>query len=142
MKDLIFDEFQNSVDSSLLRHKSILDILSKLQESESRVNRSVVKAVTSCGCVKIKAEKQGINYSLNDDKENTIDKLPLDDLEIPLSSHIQGELCDNCRKIIEREIGNHLFYITSLCNSLDINLYDVLLTEYKNITTFDKINLR
>jgi len=28
MKDLIFDEFQNSVDSSLLRHKSILDILS------------------------------------------------------------------------------------------------------------------
>ncbi|HAK41575.1 MAG TPA: DUF1573 domain-containing protein [Clostridium sp.] len=142
MKDLIFDEFQNSVDSSLLRHKSILDILSKLHESESRVNRSVIKAVTSCGCVKIKAEKQNISYSLSDDNENNLDKLTLGDLQIPLSSHIDGKICDSCRKVIEREIGNHLFYITSLCNSLDINLYDVLLTEYKNITTFDKINLR
>ncbi|MEG1257150.1 DUF1573 domain-containing protein [Clostridium sp.] len=139
MKDLIYDEFQNSVDSCLLRHRSILDILSKLQESQSRVNRSVVKAVTSCGCVKIKAEKQNINYSLDDE---SLDKLNLDDLDIPLNSHLEGCVCDNCRKIIEREIGNHLFYITSLCNSLDLNLYDILLTEYKNIKTFDKINLR
>ncbi len=139
MKDLIFDEFQNSVDSCLLRHKSILDILSKLQESESKVNRSVIKTVTSCGCVKIKAEKQGINYRLNDDN---LDKLNLDDLDIPLSSHLEGCVCDNCRKVIERELGNHLFYVTSLCNCLNINLYDVLLSEYKNITTFDKINLR
>ncbi|MEG0133613.1 MAG: DUF1573 domain-containing protein [Clostridium sp.] len=139
MKDLIFDEFQNSVDSCLLRHKSILDILSKLQESQSRVNRSVVKAVTSCGCVKINAEKQGINYSLNDE---SLDDLNLDDLDIPLNSHLEGCICEGCRKIIEREIGNNLFYVTSLCNSLDLNLYDILLTEYKNIKTFNKLNLR
>lgn len=139
MKDLIFDEFQNSVEDSLLRHKSILDILTKLQESESRVNRSIIKAVTSCGCIKIKAEKQNINYSIiNDDIENS----DLSDIALPLSSHIEGSICDDCRKIIETELGNHLFYVTSLCNSLDISLYDILLKEYKNINTFEKINLR
>ncbi|MDU1414671.1 MAG: DUF1573 domain-containing protein [Clostridium sp.] len=139
MKDLIFDEFQNSVEDSLLRHKSILDILTKLQESESRVNRSIIKAVTSCGCIKIKAEKQNINYSIiNDDIENN----DLNDIALPLSSHIEGSICDDCRKIIETELGNHLFYITSLCSSLDISLYDILLKEYKNINTFEKINLR
>ncbi|MDU4892713.1 MAG: DUF1573 domain-containing protein [Clostridium sp.] len=138
MKDLIFDEYQNSVDSCLLRHKSILDILSKIQESQSRVNRSVVKAVTGCGCIKIKAEKQNINYSLSNEE---LDKLTLDDLDVQLSSHLEGCICENCRKVIETELGNHLFYITSLCNSLDLNLYDILLTEYKNITTFDKLHL-
>ena len=138
MKDLIFDEYQNSVDSCLLRHKSILDILSKIQESQSRVNRSVVKAVTGCGCIKIKAEKQNINYSLSNEE---LDKLTLDDLDVQLSSHLEGCICENCRKVIETEIVNHLFYITSLCNSLDLNLYDILLTEYKNITTFDKLHL-
>ena len=139
MKDLIFDEFQNSVEDSLLRHKSILDILTKLQESESRVNRSIIKAVTSCGCIKIKAEKQNINYSIiNDDVENN----DLNDIALPLSSHIEGSICDDCRKIIETELGNHLFYITSLCSSLDISLYDILLKEYKKINTFEKINLR
>lgn len=139
MKDLIFDEFQNSVDSCLLRHKSILDILTKLQESQSRVNRSVVKAVTSCGCIKIKAEKQNINYSLSNEE---LDKLTLDELDSQLNSHLEGCICDDCRKVIERELGSHLFYVTSLCNSLDLNLYDILLTEYKNINTFDKIHLR
>lgn len=138
MKDLIFDEFQNSVDSCLLRHKSILDILSKIQESQCRVNRSVIKSVTSCGCIKIKAEKQNINYSLSNEE---LAKLTLDDLDAPLSSHLEGHVCENCRKVIESEIGNHLFYITSLCNSLDLNLYDILLTEYKNINTFDKLHL-
>ena len=27
---------------------------------------------------------------------------------IDLSTHMEGELCDNCREIIEREIGNNL----------------------------------
>lgn len=139
MKDVIFDQFQDAVDSSLLRHRSILDILTKLQESESRVNRSIIKAVTNCGCIKIKAEKQNLNSIF--DNENS-ENVSLDDLTIPLSSHIEGCVCENCRKVIERELGNHLFYITSLCNSLNISLYDILLNEYKNINTFDKMNFR
>ena len=55
MKDIIFDNFQNSVNNSLLRHKSILDILSKYAESNARVNRAIAKSVTNCGCIKINA---------------------------------------------------------------------------------------
>jgi hypothetical protein len=58
MKDIIFDDFQNAVNESLLRHKSILDILSKLNETEARINRAVTKSVTNCGCVEINASKQ------------------------------------------------------------------------------------
>ena len=56
MKDVIFDDFQNSVNESLLRHRSVLDIMSKLQESEARINRAVVKTVTNCGCMTIEAK--------------------------------------------------------------------------------------
>lgn len=132
MKDLIFDEFQNAVDSCLLRHKSILDIMTKLQESHARVNRAVIKSVTSCGCLKVDAKKQCIH-------EN-IDNIDLDDINDSFDTHLSGKLCDNCREVIEREMGNNFFYMTSLCNTLDINLYDVFLKEYKRITTFDKLN--
>ena len=36
MKDIIFDDFQNCVNDSLIRHKSILDILTKYSESTSK----------------------------------------------------------------------------------------------------------
>lgn len=131
MKDLIFDEFQNAVDSCLLRHKSILDIMTKLQESQARVNRAVVKSVTSCGCLKINAEKQCIQENID-----------LDDMSGCLDTHLIGNICDNCREVVEREMGNHLFYLTSLCNTLDINLFDILLKEYNKISTFDKFTFR
>ena len=53
MKDIIFDDFQNSVNDSLLRHKSILDLITKYSESCSRVNRAIAKSVTNCGCLTI-----------------------------------------------------------------------------------------
>ena len=49
MKDMIYDDYQSMIRDQLLRHRSILDILSKYQEATSRVNRAVIKAVTSCG---------------------------------------------------------------------------------------------
>ena len=69
MKDIIFDDFQNSVNDSLLRHKSILDILTKFSESNARVNRAVAKAVTNCGCLQIDAKKQRLS------EESVIDNL-------------------------------------------------------------------
>ncbi|SHE45865.1 DUF1573 domain-containing protein [Clostridium fallax] len=131
MKDVIFDHYQNSINESLLRHKSILDILSKYQESQSRVNRAICKAVTNCGCITINAEKQ-----------NTLDNYSLDDLNQCLNTHLNGELCDNCREIIEQEIGNNLFYLTSLCDTLNLNLYDILLKEYDKINTLGKFTFR
>ncbi|MBE6065113.1 DUF1573 domain-containing protein [Clostridium cochlearium] len=132
MKDLIFDSFQSAVDESLLRHKSILDIISKLQESESRINRAVIKSVTSCGCIKINAHKQEIPYEINS----------INDLTTEFKSHLEGELCPNCKEIIDREIGNNLFYLTSLCNSLNLNLYDIFIKEYNAINILGTYRLR
>lgn len=131
MKDIIFDDFQNSVNDSLLRHKSILDILTKFSESNARVNRAVAKAVTNCGCIQIIAEKQPLS-----------DDTTMDEFSALLETHLKGELCDNCRDVLEREIGNNLFYLTSLCNDLDINLYDVFLKETDKINTLGKFTFR
>jgi hypothetical protein len=132
MKDVIFDDFQNSVDESLLRHKSILDVITKLQESQSRINRAVVKSVTGCGCIKISANKQSLPEECED----------IDNLSSCFKTHLEGQLCDSCREIIEGEIGNNLFYLTSLCNVLGVNLYDVLLKEYGKINTLGKYTFR
>ena len=95
MKDIIFDSFQNDVSESLLRHKSILDIITKYAESSCRINRAVAKSVTNCGCIEINAKKQCLP---NDDNS-------LEDLSNCLKTHLDGCLCDNCREVIEREIS-------------------------------------
>ena len=132
MKDIIFDSFQNDVSESLLRHKSILDVLTKYTESSCRINRAVAKAVTNCGCIEINAKKQCLPTEDNS----------LEDLSTCLKTHIDGCLCESCREVIEREIGNNLFYLTSLCNTLDINLYDVLLKESDKVNTLGKFTFR
>ena len=134
MKDVIFDDFQNAVNESLLRHKSILDILSKLQESESRINRAVVKSTTNCGCVEIVGTKQNL--------PNSNEEVNINDFSNSFNNHLEGELCENCREVIEREIGNHLFYLASLCNTTDLNLYDIFIKEYDKINTLGKFTFR
>ena len=133
MKDIIFDNFQDSVDNCLIRHRSILDVLTKYTESSSRINRCIAKAVTNCGCIQISASKQ------KPLEENYSDE---HDIKKHLDPHITGKLCGNCREVIEKEIGTNLFYLTSLCNQLDINLYDVLLKEYNKNQTLGRFNLR
>ncbi|ATD53913.1 DUF1573 domain-containing protein [Clostridium chauvoei] len=132
MKDIIFDNFQNDVDESLIRHKSILDIMTKYTESSARVNRAVAKSVTNCGCINISAKKQ-VTPSENDS---------LSEFSALLENHLNGTLCDNCREVVEREIGNNLFYLTSICNSLGLNLYDILLKEEDKINTLGKFSFR
>ena len=124
------DHFQDTVSSLLIRHQSILDILSKRQETSARVNRAVVKAVTNCGCLGVEARKKPLpeNVSLRDLKEL-------------LSSHLEGTLCDNCRDIIETELGKELFYIAALANTLGISLADVIKKEEKKLSTLTIFNL-
>ncbi|MBC9785226.1 DUF1573 domain-containing protein [Heliobacterium chlorum] len=129
MKDLVCEQFQDTVSQFLIRHQSILDILSKSQESNARVNRAVIKAVTSCGCVKIKAEKHDIPPEAT-----------LADLKTLLSTHLEGELCPNCRDIIVGEMGKSIFYMTALCHSLGLNLSDVLQRENEKVSTLRVFN--
>ena len=74
--------FQDSVSQYLLRHRSILDVQSKLTESAARVNRALAKAVTSCGCVSIAAERQRFPKDVS-----------LKELKQFLSTHVHGDLC-------------------------------------------------
>ena len=127
----INDEFQKTVDSMLIQHQSILDILSKGQEASARVNRAIVKSVTTCGCISVDAQK------------NTIpEDATLADLKFILSSHINGHLCNNCREIVESELGKQLFYITALANTLDLSINEILTKEQERLNTLTVYHLR
>lgn len=123
-------DFEKTVISYLLRHQSILDIMSKYQETCARTNRALIKSVTTCGCLKIKAQKQPLP------PEATIA-----DLKHLFSNHLDGELCDNCREIIITELGKNLFYITALCNTLDISLQEIIAEENSKVKTLGKFNM-
>lgn len=124
------EQFQDTVRSLLIRHQSILDILSKGQEASARVNRAVVKSVTSCGCLAVDAHKKPI-------PENAT----VYDLKALLDNNLQGRLCDNCQDTIQTELGKQLFYIAALANSLDISLEDVLKGEMNKLSTLTIFNM-
>lgn len=131
MKDILYENFQTTVAELLSRHKSILDIMTKFQDSNARVNRAVAKSVTSCGCLKICAQKQ--EYP---------EVASIDHIKAFMDDHIEGDLCEKCRYIIEKELGNHMFFIASLANTLNISLYDVIVKEEKNLSTLGKFHLK
>lgn len=130
MKDVLFDEFQDSVGKSLIRHKSILDVMTKYQESAARINRAIAKATTSCGCVSVDAHKQRVPPDIS-----------LEEVANYMESHVHGHLCENCQDIVESEIGNSLFYLAALCELLDLNLYDIMLKELKKLRTLGIYNI-
>lgn len=129
MNDIKIDDFQNSVTESLIRNKSVIDILTKLSESNSRIERAVAKSVTSCGCISIDAHKQRIP-----------DDTALEDVHKLLKNQINGHMCDNCLEVLEKEIGNHFYYLTALCDAFDIKMSDIMENEYDKITTLGKFS--
>ena len=130
MSELQCNDFQETVSNYLMLHQSILDLLSKSQEASSRVNRAITKSVTSCGCLKINAEKKPLPREAN-----------LSDLKNLFPSHLEGQLCDNCKEIIVHEMGKNLFYFTALCNTLGISLQDVLEQENDKVATLGRFNM-
>lgn len=117
-EDLI-NNFQEQVKSSLIRHKSILDVMTKLDEFNARINRAVAKSVTTCGCISIHAEKQNFD---GDDFGSLSDKV---------NSHLHGELCGSCQDVLEEEIGNYIFYLVAMCDTLGLNLKDIISKEFE-----------
>ncbi len=116
--------FQDIVSEVLIRHRSILDCLTKYQESTARVNRSVIKAVTDCGCVSISANKRA--YPARDS---------LKDCGKFMDSHLKGKMCEHCREVVAEELGKHLFYLTALCSTLELSLEELFNNEYERINT-------
>jgi len=122
--------FQKSVDQFLIQHRSILDVLTKYQESNARVNRAIAKSVTQCGCIKIKAKKQIIPP---DTKLMEIHKF--------MDTHLEGSLCESCKEIIETELGSNLFYFTAICNMLNLDFNNIVKKEEERISTLGIYNL-
>lgn len=125
-KEVINNALQDKVSDILVRHRSILDIMTKLEESNSRINRAVAKSVTNCGCININASRQ---------------KLPIDDKSTFSESrdyfkeHVDGELCVTCKEIVAKEIGNHMFYVGGICNTLGIDLNHAVSKELDKMNT-------
>ncbi|HHY61373.1 MAG: DUF1573 domain-containing protein [Bacillota bacterium] len=130
MADLSCGEFQETVSEYLVRHRSVLDVMSKLQEAGARVNRAVAKSVTSCGCLEVSAQKQKF-------PENAT----LADLKRMINSHISGELCPECREALETELGQMLFYIAALCAITGLDLDEIMMKEHDRLRMLGLFNL-
>lgn len=129
MKDLLFDQFQEMVGEYLIRHRSVLDVMAKLQEANARTNRAITKAVTQCGCIRIEADKQQVPAETG-----------LRELKDHMSNHLSGQMCDQCREAVETELGNSLFYMAAVCNHFDLSLYDIVLKEHKKLSALGVFN--
>lgn len=129
-KDNVCKEFQEQVSKSLIRHKSVLDIMTKLDEFNARINRAVAKSVTSCGCISIHAEKQ------------EFDGKSYEELTDKVKSHLHGTICENCKDILEIEIGDYLFYLAALCNTLELDLFEILSQEHDRNKTLGIFSLK
>lgn len=113
------EEFQSFIDEVLVRNRSILDQMTKLQDACSRLNRTIAKSATTCGCIEINADKQP--YPTED--------TTLEDLKSLLQSHVEGYPCKECTDTIEKEMGRLLFYLGALANNLGISLSSALTGE-------------
>lgn len=123
-------EFQDQVAELLLRHRSVLDVLSKFQQSNAAANRAVMKSVTECGCVQVHAGKQ--HYTRD---------MTLEQAKEQLGTHLEGQVCEHCKEVIESEMGRNLFYMASLCNLLDLDLNKVVSQESTKCSTLGLFNL-
>ncbi len=119
----LIEELQNQVSETLVRHKSILDIMTKLDEYNARINRAVAKSVTSCGCIRIEAQKQDFSSETLTDVLEKVD------------SHVVGNICPNCKEVLEQEIGAYIYFLASLANTLDFKLKDIVKKELDRTKT-------
>lgn len=130
MSVLNLKEFQGQVSELLLRHRSLLDVLSKYQQSNSSVNRSVIKSITECGCIEVNAKKQKYSEDMTRDQASNL-----------LETHMSGVPCEQCIEVIGAELGKNLFYMSALCNLLQIDLEEVVTTESKKCSTLGFFNM-
>lgn len=126
----VCEDFQNQVSKVLIRHRSILDVITKLDEYNARINRAVAKSVTSCGCISINAQKQ--NYG-NDSFEDMLDTA---------KTHLDGNICNSCKEILEEEIGSYVFYLAALSDTLGLSLDNILNKENDRIKTLGVFSLK
>ncbi len=123
-------DFQKTVSLHLIRHRSILDVMTKYQDACSRVNRAIAKAVTSCGCLQIRAGKQPLPANVS-----------LAEMSEYVKTHLEGHLCPNCAEVIEEELGKCMFFLAAICTLTGIDLYETIEKENDRIKTLGLYSL-
>lgn len=124
------NDFQKTVSLHLIRHRSVLDVMTKYQDACSRVNRALAKAVTTCGCLQVTAEKQALPADAS-----------LTEMSEYVKTHLEGHLCPNCAEVLEEEMGKSLFFLASICTLTGIDLHDLIRKENDRITTLGVYSL-
>ena len=114
------EQFQNFIDDLVLRNKSILDQMTTLPDASARLNRTLSKSATTCGCIKMNIIKQQLDFAHITSPE---------ELKSLLSTHVEGYPCPECNEAIEKEMGRVLFYLAAIANTLGISLSSVLENE-------------
>lgn len=127
------EQFQNFIDDLVLRNKSMLDQMTKLQDACARLNRTLSKSATTCGCVKMNVTKQQIDFT---NISNIEELKPL------LSTHVEGYPCSNCNESIEKEMGRVLFYMAAIANTLGISLSSVIESEISRTNLLGSYSLK
>lgn len=130
MSSLTLKQFQDQVSELLLRHRSLLDVLSKFQQTNAAANRSVIKSITECGCIQVHAAKQAYHPDLT-----------LDEAKDVLGTHVSGQLCEHCMEVVSAELGRNLFYMSALSNLLQVDLEQVVENESKKCSTLGLFNM-
>ncbi|MBU1672543.1 MAG: DUF1573 domain-containing protein [Actinobacteria bacterium] len=116
--------FQQTVSLHLIRHRSVLDVMTKYQDACSRVNRALAKAVTTCGCLKVTAGKQELPADAS-----------LSEMSEYVQTHLEGHLCPNCAEVIEEEMGKSIFFMAAICTLTGLDLAQVIHAENDRIST-------
>ena len=122
--------FQDTVTEYLIRHRSILDVQSKLSEATARINRAIAKSVTTCGCIAINAGRQRFPAELS-----------LTEVRELMQTHLNGALCEKCREVLETEIGAALFYMAAASSLLGLDLEGILRKEHTRVATLGIFHL-
>lgn len=126
----VCEDFQDQVSKVLIRHRSILDVITKLDEYNARINRAVAKSVTSCGCISINAQKQDYSKDTFEDMLETV------------QTHLDGNICNSCKEVVEEEIGSYIFYLAALSDTLGLSLDQILNKENDRIKTLGVFSLK
>ena len=116
--------FQQTVSLHLIRHRSILDVMTKYQDACARVNRALAKAVTTCGCLTINAGKQELPADAS-----------LSEMSEYVKTHLEGRLCPNCAEVLEEEMGKSMFFLTAICTLTGTDLVEIIKAENNRIST-------
>lgn len=130
MEDACWSELQGKVSGALIRHRSLIDVISKLQDTTARVSRTVAKAATECGCVEYNIVKQQVP-----------EDAAFSQLSQFMETHVKGTLCEECRDALEKEIGRNLFYLVSLCELMGLDFSDIVDRENSQVSTLGAFTL-